>query len=92
MRRLEKDESVSTGSVFETFVYLDRLLGLDLARDVGKPVVAQQLPAGAQALLDAREQARADKQWAASDQLRDELAALGVVVADSKEGQTWSLA
>ncbi len=92
LRRLEKDESVSTGSVFETFVYLDRLLGLDLARDVGKPVVAQQLPAGAQALLDAREQARADKQWAASDQLRDELAALGVVVADSKEGQTWSLA
>ena len=62
-----------------------------IAREVGKPVVAQELPAGAQALLDARAQARTDKDWAASDSLRDELAILGVVVADSKDGQSWSL-
>ena len=83
---------MEAGARFETFNYLDRLLGLDLVREVGKPVLAQELPAGAQALLDARAQARTDKDWAASDSLRDELAILGVVVADSKDGQSWSLA
>lgn len=37
MRRLEKDETLGPGARFETFAHLDRLLGLDLARDVGKP-------------------------------------------------------
>lgn len=34
--RLEKDGDVPPGSKFETFVYLDQLLGLDLARDIGR--------------------------------------------------------
>jgi hypothetical protein len=38
-------------------------------------------------LLDARRQAREDKQWALSDLLRDGLAALGVVVEDTADGQ-----
>ena len=38
-------------------------------------------------LLAARSQAREDKQWALSDLLRDGLAALGVVVEDTAEGQ-----
>lgn len=38
LREMEADTMVSPGAKFETFAYLDRLLGLDLARDVGKPV------------------------------------------------------
>jgi len=38
-------------------------------------------------LLQAREQARQDKQWALSDLLRDGLAALGVLVEDTPDGQ-----
>jgi hypothetical protein len=38
-------------------------------------------------LLEARQKARADKQWALSDLLRDGLAALGVVVEDTADGQ-----
>jgi cyanophycinase-like exopeptidase len=38
-------------------------------------------------LLRAREQAREDKQWALSDLLRDGLAALGVLVEDTPDGQ-----
>jgi cyanophycinase-like exopeptidase len=38
-------------------------------------------------LLEARVQARADKQWALSDLLRDGLAALGVTVEDTPDGQ-----
>lgn len=38
-------------------------------------------------LVEARAQARADKQWAVSDLLRDGLATLGVTVEDTPEGQ-----
>lgn len=31
------DDGVPDGAKFETFVYVDRLLGLDLPSDIGKP-------------------------------------------------------
>jgi cysteinyl-tRNA synthetase len=90
---LEKDTDIPAGSKFETFAWADRILGLDLARDVGKPrASAGELPAGAAELLDARAAARAGKDFAASDDLRDKLAALGVAVTDTKDGQTWTFA
>jgi cysteinyl-tRNA synthetase len=48
---------------------------------------ASAIPAQIQALLDARALARQRKDWPASDQLRDDLAALGWEVKDTKEGQ-----
>jgi cysteinyl-tRNA synthetase len=38
-----------------------------------------------------RREARARKDWAASDRLRDALLACGVVLKDSKEGTSWSV-
>ena len=49
----------------------------------------QDLPEGAQALLDERAAARAGRDFAASDRLRDELAAIGVIVEDTADGQRW---
>ena len=92
LRRLEKDDAVADGAKFETYAWADALLGLDLVRLVGQPVAAEVLPAGGAALLDARAAARAGQDFAASDRLRDELAALGVVVKDTKAGQEWILA
>jgi len=45
-----------------------------------------------EALIQARLDARAAKNWAESDRIRDELTALGVVLEDSKGGTTWRLA
>jgi cysteinyl-tRNA synthetase len=45
-----------------------------------------------QALIDARARARANKNFAESDRIRDELAAMGVTLKDSKEGTTWEIA
>jgi cysteinyl-tRNA synthetase len=42
-------------------------------------------------ILD-RTAARARKDFAESDRIRDELAAMGVVIKDSKEGTTWEIA
>ena len=45
------------------------------------------LPADIQALADERVQARKDKNWKRSDELRDQLKELGYTVEDTKEGQ-----
>jgi cysteinyl-tRNA synthetase len=37
-----------------------------------------------------RNELRAQKNWALSDKIRDELKALGVILEDSKDGTTWS--
>ncbi|HZK04486.1 MAG TPA: cysteine--tRNA ligase [Actinomycetaceae bacterium] len=42
-------------------------------------------------LLQDRVCARAEKEWARADQIRDSLAALGVVVEDRPDGATWRL-
>jgi cysteinyl-tRNA synthetase len=43
-------------------------------------------------LISARDAARKAKNFAESDRIRDELAAMGVVLKDSKDGTTWELA
>ena len=40
-------------------------------------------------LLDDRETARAQRDWVASDRLRDELAERGIAVEDTRDGQRW---
>ena len=42
-------------------------------------------------LLDERLKARAAKDWAASDRIRDGLAAAGIRVKDRKDGSDWEL-
>ena len=62
----------------------DQVLGLSL----DAPVAAEApLPEGAAELLERRAAARAARDWAASDALREELAALGVDVRDTAAGQ-----
>ena len=60
----------------------EAVLGLELDR----PVAEEDLPESIQALGKLRLQARAAKDWAESDRLRDELQALGYTVQDAKEG------
>ena len=45
-----------------------------------------------EALIADRTAARARKDFKESDRIRDELAAMGVVIKDSKEGTTWEIA
>ncbi|MHB1212579.1 MAG: cysteine--tRNA ligase [Candidatus Nanopelagicales bacterium] len=87
LRQLERDPDVRAGAKFEAFAYLDRVLGLDLVRDVGRPAAAEPVPDAVSALLAERLQARAARDWAGSDRLRDQLAALGYPVVDTPEGQ-----
>ena len=53
------------------------------------PEPEADLDAETRALLDERSSARERRDWAASDRLRDELAARGVAVEDTRDGQRW---
>lgn len=44
-----------------------------------------------QTIIDIRKEARAKKDWATSDLIRDKLAEFNVVLKDGKEGTTWSV-
>ncbi len=64
----------------------DRVLGLDLGR---APMPRGELPPGAAQLLERRERARAARDFATADRLREQLLALGVAITDSAGGQRW---
>lgn len=85
LREVERSDLISDGAKFEFFAWSDHILGLDLVRDVGK--APQPIPAAVQLLLDERAQARLDKQWARSDELRDAIADVGWQVRDTPQGQ-----
>ena len=86
-RRLA-ERSLSTadaGRVLDLLRALDTVLGV-------LPDDATSLEPELQTLLDARLAARRAGAWATSDRLRDELAARGVAVEDTRDGQRWRLA
>ena len=64
------------------------LLGIDIRRKA----VAPDLRARIDALVTARSEARAAKDFAEADRIRDELTALGVTVKDNKDGTaSWEI-
>lgn len=77
---LKSDNSASDR--LATVIDFNRVLGLNLDQ------VDQEdkLPEDIQKLVEERQKARAEKDWALSDSLRDEIQALGYVVQDSKSG------
>jgi cysteinyl-tRNA synthetase len=69
---------------------VEAVRALDAVLGIAGPADADLDPA-LQALLDARALARAGRDWAASDRLRDELLEKGVAVEDTRDGQRWRL-
>jgi cysteinyl-tRNA synthetase len=86
LAELEGDETLPPAARLHSVRAFDRFLGLDLDAQVG-----QRLPAGAGELIAEREQARAARDFAAADRLRDRLAELGVEVTDTRAGTSWRL-
>ncbi|MCX6438005.1 MAG: cysteine--tRNA ligase [Actinobacteria bacterium] len=85
LRTLERDLTISDEIKRAIFLYADQVLALDI--HVAKRLLV--LPKNCEDLLEERKIARANKDWARSDALRDELAALGILVSDTSQGQEW---
>ncbi len=84
-RRIEA-RSLSTddaGRALAALRDLDEVLGV--LPEAGADALDPEL----QSLLDERAAARADRDWAASDRLRDALADRGISVEDTRDGQRW---
>jgi cysteinyl-tRNA synthetase len=83
LREIEKS---NLGNKGELFMYADQVLGLDLDRPNSAPELTEQM----QTLLDDRMNARSEKRWSDSDELRIQLEDLGLQIKDTAEGQIWS--
>ncbi len=81
---LVSDANVVSSTKAATLLAFDEVLGLTLDDVVARPVL---VPPSVQALLDERAAARSNKDFSASDRLRDAIAELGFVVEDTAEGQ-----
>jgi cysteinyl-tRNA synthetase len=68
---------------------------LELMRELGEPLGILQkakkedLAAEVEQLIEKRQQARKDKDWALSDKIRDDLKARGIVLEDTPQGVRW---
>ena len=78
--------------VFAALADVDRVLGvLDPSEwsEVDRAAEGGLADGELDELVRRREQARADRDWAEADRLRDELAAAGVVLEDTPQGTRW---
>ncbi len=85
LRAIEKDPELTSGCKREIFARIDNLLGLELEREAVQVEISPEVSE----LLALREQARAQKNYALSDQLRDKLLLLKIEIRDTAEGQKW---
>ena len=79
------DEQLATAQA--VFNELTGTLGLTLEEEAGAETSAD---AFIDLLVSLRRDLRAEKNWAMSDKIRDELKKLGVLLEDSKDGTSWS--
>ncbi len=73
-------------SVMNIFVY--DILGLQNEDTGERPQLVDQLMG---TILQVRQKARENKDWPTSDLIRDQLAAINIVVKDTKEGAEWEI-
>ncbi len=90
-----KDKSLQinmAGKVLLQKIFKDVLTGiLGLEDEQASGADAATISGLMDIILKERQAARAEKNWAKCDALRDQLASLGIKVKDTKEGSEWSL-
>lgn len=85
------DTDAAATARHEVLAMLD-VLGFDLVGGAqGGDATASALDALVQTMITQRAQARADKDWAAADRIRDAIAAAGITLEDSPAGTHWSI-
>ncbi|MGF2950351.1 cysteine--tRNA ligase [Microbacterium alcoholitolerans] len=90
---LDRGDATSAAGARHSVLGMMRILGLDdesvLTRADG--ATASALDTLVQAMIAQRAQARADKDWAAADRIRDAIAAAGITLEDTPDGTHWSI-
>lgn len=81
-----KDTSLGGKAQLDLMRQFDQILGLGVDNFEKAELSPEQL-----ALVQKREEARADKDWAKADELRKELLGLGICLKDTQTGTDWYL-
>jgi len=85
-----RDESADKAAAYATLLEMDEVLGLGMADMVDTAAaMADDEVAEIEALIIERNEARAAKDFARSDEIRDGLAARGITLEDGPDGTTW---
>ena len=87
LREIERDSAHSPRTKAQLFEEVDRFFGLDISRVVPIKVISQE----DQNLLQLRSEARAQKDFVRSDELRELLLLRKIRVHDDPDGQRWEV-
>ena len=82
----ETDTKAYITALKESIVKLADILGLNVVKE------EELLDEDVEALINERQQARKDRNFARADEIRDELTAKGIVLEDTREGVRWKRA
>jgi cysteinyl-tRNA synthetase len=86
-KKLTQEDILKLQELFQLFAF--DILGLQEAQSGAAQ--AEAFAGAVDLLMEVRQQAKQNKDWATSDKIRDQLAALGFSVKDKKDGCEWSL-
>ena len=82
----ENSTSAFVQYLFDTIVHLSDVLGLIVNKE------AEILDEEIEKLIEERQTARKEKNFKRADEIRDELAAMGIILKDTREGVQWKRA
>ena len=87
--QISADDLKELSEVMQLFAF--DILGLQSERGANNDAREEAYGKVVDMVLDLRSKAKAEKNWAVSDQIRDALAEAGFQVKDTKDGVTWKL-
>ena len=82
-------DEIRAASELSALTRMDSVLGV-LDRNETLAAEGDDLASTVESQIEARAAAKAAKDWAAADAIRDELAAMGIAIKDGPEGTTWA--
>jgi cysteinyl-tRNA synthetase len=88
---LDQQDADAVRAALVAVTAMTEALGINPMRTGARGAEASALDALVRTMIDQRAQARADKDWAAADRIRDAIAAAGITLEDSPAGTHWSI-
>lgn len=82
---VRNEKEMSNREKYELLLEFDKILALDLAREV----TTEKIPKKIEELIRKREAARKNRDWETADKLREEIKKLGYLLEDTTEGARW---